>query len=153
MYLQPTWISSVCIPRAFTYFGFSFRADSIAVGGADRPPSKRMQEQMKLDDQERRRAAREERIVGNQPQPQPQGSQEGYLSYMQRQVTDRTERLGLAGDHMDRLEENSSNWAQDVNKYVQNQKRKAVLGGRFLQTGCFVDLANGILALGSKFGF
>lgn len=108
---------------------------------------------MKFDDQERRRAAREERIAGNQPQPQPQGSQEGYLSYMQRQVTDRTERLGLAGDHMDRLEENSSNWARDVNKYVQNQKRKAAFGGRFLQTGYLVNFANGILALGSKFGF
>ena len=49
---------------------------------------------------------------------------------MQRQVQERTEKLSMAGDHMDRLEENSSGWARDVNKYVQNQKKKAVLGGK-----------------------
>lgn len=51
---------------------------------------------------------------------------------MQRQVTDRTANLSMTGDNMDRLEENSSNWARDVNKYVQNQKKKAVFGGEFL---------------------
>lgn len=61
-------------------------------------------------------------------QASDQESQEGYWSYMQRQVQERTERLGMAGDQMDRLEENSSNWARDVNKYVQSQKRKAVFG-------------------------
>jgi hypothetical protein len=50
---------------------------------------------------------------------------------MTRQVQERTERLGIAGESMDRLEENSSNWARDVNKYVQNQKKKAILGGKF----------------------
>lgn len=30
---------------------------------------------------------------------------------------------------MDRLEESSSNWASDVNKYIQSQKRKMALGG------------------------
>lgn len=104
---------------------------TVTVGGPDRPPSKRMQEQMKLDDQERRRAAREERVSSVHHAHQPQGSQEGYLSYMQRQVTDRTQQLGASSDHMDRLEESSSNWARDVNKYVQNQKRKAVFGGEF----------------------
>lgn len=52
---------------------------------------------------------------------------------MQRQVADRTQQLGVSGEHMDRLEENSSNWARDVNKYVQNQKRKAVFGGEFFK--------------------
>lgn len=88
---------------------------------------------MKLDENDRRRIEREERATASrQPYHQPQGSQEGYLSYMQRQVTDRTANLGITGDNMDRLEENSSNWARDVNKYVQNQKRKAVFGGEFL---------------------
>ncbi|KAK6838238.1 hypothetical protein RU639_000350 [Aspergillus parasiticus] len=105
----------------------------ILIGGPDRPPSKKMQEQMKLEDQERRRLAREGRTMSNLSQEQ--GSQEGYWSYMQRQVQQRTENLNLAGDQMERLEENSSNWARDVNKYVQNQKKKAVLG-----------------VLGSKFG-
>ena len=109
---------------------------------------------MKLEEQEQRRAAREGRLASNQPQPQ--SSQEGYLSYMQRQVTDRTERLGLSSDNMDRLEENSSNWANDVNKYVQNQKKKAVLGGKI--TSAHLDCSNltnhmYTIALGSKFGF
>lgn len=100
------------------------------VGGPDRPPSKRVQEQMRIEEQERRRAAREGRTIPGQASDQ--GSQEGYWSYMQRQVQERTERLGMAGDQMDRLEENSSNWARDVNKYVQKQKRGLVLGGKFI---------------------
>jgi hypothetical protein len=50
---------------------------------------------------------------------------------MSRQMQERTERLGFASDNMDRLEETSSGWARDVNKYVQNQKKKAVLGGKY----------------------
>lgn len=89
-----------------------------------------MQEQMRLEDQERRRLAREGRTGSNLSQAST-GSQEGYWSYMTRQVQERTERLGIAGESLDRLEENSSNWARDVNKYVQNQKKKAILGGKF----------------------
>ncbi|KAJ5674106.1 hypothetical protein N7462_009545 [Penicillium macrosclerotiorum] len=103
----------------------------ILIGGPERPPSKRMIEQMKLEEQERRQALRE----GRAPPPEPQGNDESYWSYMSRQVQERTERLGIAGDTMDRLEENSSNFASDVGKYVQTQKRKAVFG-----------------VLGSKFG-
>ena len=103
---------------------------------------------MKLEEQEQRRAAREGRSMANS-QPQPQRSQEGYLSYMQRQVTDRTERLGLSNDHMDRLEENSSNFVNDVNKYVQNQKRKAVFGGKITSAHLAAkDFANHIYSIG-----
>ncbi|KAJ5095355.1 hypothetical protein NUU61_004711 [Penicillium alfredii] len=102
----------------------------VLIGGSNRPPSKRMLEQRKLDEQERRNAPRE----SHAPPPQ-QGNQDGYWGYMSRQVQERTERLGIVGDSMDRLEENSSNFASDVGKYVQTQKRKAVFG-----------------ALGSKFG-
>lgn len=99
-----------------------------------------MQEQMRLDEQERRRAAREGRAMPSQS-PDQGGSQEGYWSYMQRQVQERTEKLGLAGDQMDRLEESSSNWASDVNKYVQRQKRQAVLGGEYpLSVSSFVRI-------------
>ncbi|KAJ5793648.1 Lethal giant larvae (Lgl)-like C-terminal [Penicillium paradoxum] len=104
----------------------------ILIGGPERPPSKRMLEQMKFEDEERRKALREGRAP---PPPQQSGSQEGYWSYMSRQVQERTERLGIVGDSMDRLEENSSGFANDVGKYVQSQKKKAVLG-----------------LLGSKFG-
>ncbi|KAJ5793108.1 uncharacterized protein N7503_009086 [Penicillium pulvis] len=102
----------------------------ILIGGPDRPPSKRMLEQMRLTEEEQRKALREGRAA-----PQQQGSQEGWGSYMSRQVQERTERLGMVGDTMDRLEENSSNFATDVGKYVQNQKKKAIFG-----------------VLGSKFG-
>ncbi|EAU35077.1 conserved hypothetical protein [Aspergillus terreus NIH2624] len=107
----------------------------LLIGGPERPPSKRMQEQMRAEEQDRRRALREGRTPTNLS-TQSSSSQEGYWSYMQRQVQERTQNLNMAGDSMDRLEENSSNWARDVNKFVQTQKRKAVLG-----------------ALGSKFGF
>ncbi|PGH18117.1 hypothetical protein AJ79_00745 [Helicocarpus griseus UAMH5409] len=107
----------------------------LLIGGPDRPPSKHMIEQMRQDEMSRQSAQRgQSRAARNQPQPQ--GSEEGYWSYMQRQVQQRTENLNLMGDSMDRLEERSSGWADDVNKYVKNQKKKAVLG-----------------ALGSKFGF
>jgi len=87
-----------------------------------------MVEQMKIEDQERRKALKE----GRAPPPEASGSQAGYWSYMSRQVQERTERLGIAGDSMDRLEENSSNFANDVGKYVQSQKKKAVLGGKLI---------------------
>jgi syntaxin-binding protein 5 len=89
-----------------------------------------MMEQMKLDDVERRKALREGRVP-TQSATSGNANNEGYWSYMQRQVQERTERLGIAGDSMDRLEENSSNWANDVSKFVSNQKRKAVFGGEF----------------------
>ncbi|OJJ51613.1 hypothetical protein ASPZODRAFT_12429 [Penicilliopsis zonata CBS 506.65] len=105
----------------------------ILIGGPDRPPSKKMLEQMKLDEQERQQLTRNSRSsTGHSSQ---QGSEEGYMAYMQRQMQERTERLGIMGDTMDRLEENSSNWADDVSKFVSKQKKKAVLG-----------------VLGSKFG-
>lgn len=91
-----------------------------------------MAEKMKLEEQERRKALREGRV----PPAQQDNQEEGYWSYMSRQVQERTERLGLVGDSMDRLEENSSNFANDVGKFVQQQKRKAVFGGKFPSLGC-----------------
>lgn len=107
---------------------FAILTQLLSVGGPDRPPSKRMMEQMKLEERERRSAAREGRNVSS---PSSENS-EGYWAYMQRQVQERTERLGIMGDSMERLEENSSNWANDVSDFVSKQKRKAVLGGEFL---------------------
>ncbi|KAJ5861686.1 Lethal giant larvae (Lgl)-like C-terminal [Penicillium soppii] len=108
----------------------------ILIGGPDRPPSKRMVEQMKYEDQERRKATRE----GRAPPPEASGSGQGYWSDMTRMVQERTERLGIAGDSMDRLEENSSGFANDVGKFVQSQKKKAVLGGKLIvNTGLSVN--------------
>lgn len=35
------------------------------------------------------------------------------------------------GDSMDRLEEASAGWADDVSKFVNDQKKKAVMGGKY----------------------
>lgn len=47
---------------------------------------------------------------------------------MQRQINERTEKLGIMGDGMENLQENASNWADDASKFVARQKRNAVLG-------------------------
>lgn len=56
------------------------------------------------------------------------GQDEGYWAYMQRQVQERTEKLGVMGDGMQNLQDNSANWAQDVSSFVAKQKRNLVLG-------------------------
>jgi syntaxin-binding protein 5 len=93
------------------------------VGGPDRPPSKRMIEQMRSEEQQRREAQRSGGGKAAADEPD-----EGYWAYMQRQIQERTERLNFVGDTMDRLEERSSGWADDVGKFVSNQKKKAMMG-------------------------
>ena len=99
------------------------------IGGPDRPPSKRMIEQMRADEEARRAASRQPASSAKSPAPGRQD--EGYWAYMQRQVQERTESLGLAGDNMDKLEDNSQGFADDVNKFVSNQKKKAVMGSKY----------------------
>lgn len=96
------------------------------IGGPDRPPSKRMIEQMRADEEAQRSASRTN--TGSSPRPPPGRQEEGYWAYMQRQVQERTENLGLAGDNMDKVEENSQGFADDVSKFVSSQKKKAVMG-------------------------
>lgn len=79
---------------------------------------------MKLEERERRQAERE----GRNPPQSSTDKNEGYWAYMQRQVQERTERINIMGDSMERLEESSSNWADDVSNFVSTQKRKAVFG-------------------------
>lgn len=103
------------------------------IGGPDRPPSKRMIEQQRAEDAAQRSLARQgadSSSSGSRPRPGVAAtkSQEGYWEYMQRQIQERTENLGLAGDNMDRVEENSQGFADDVGKYVGNAKKKAVMG-------------------------
>lgn len=99
------------------------------IGGPDRPPSKRMIEQQRADEEARRVASRQAADgpsgTGRHP---PERQEEGYWAYMQRQIQERTENLGLAGDNMEKLEDNSAGFADDVNKYVSSQKKKAVMG-------------------------
>ena len=99
------------------------------IGGPDRPPSKRMIEQQRADEEARRVASRQAGPSSSGADKETPGRQEeGYWAYMQRQVQERTENLGLAGDNMEKLEDNSAGWADDVNKYVSSQKKKAVMG-------------------------
>ena len=98
------------------------------IGGPDRPPSKRMIEQQRAEEAAQRSMARQGTESSSSSRPPPGKSQEGYWEYMQRQIQERTENLGLAGDNMDKVEENSQGFADDVGKYVSNAKKKAVMG-------------------------
>lgn len=56
---------------------------------------------------------------------------QGYWTYMQNQLAERTQRLGSVNDGMDSLEQTTSTWLGDVNKFVNKQKKNAVTGGKF----------------------
>ncbi|KAL9094827.1 MAG: hypothetical protein Q9165_002776 [Trypethelium subeluteriae] len=108
----------------------------VLIGGPDRPPSRRMVAQARADEQQRRAAGR----VGASPSSAAAGARaeavgqqdEGYWAYMQRQINERTEKLGIMGDSMDKLETNSAGWADDVGKFVNRQKKNLVMGGKLL---------------------
>lgn len=118
---------SEVFPRASFSSGYQLTINK--VGGPDRPPSKRMIEQMQSDERERRLASRQG--SNNSPSATASGpSDEGYWAYMQRTVQERTANLGIMGDSIDKLEDNSSSWANDVNKFVSKQKKKAVMGSK-----------------------
>ena len=107
----------------------------VLIGGPNRPPSKRMIEQARADDKQRRTAGRAGTASSSSANVAQQD--EGYWAYMQRQIQERTQKLGLVGDGMDNLEQNSANWVEDVNKFVGRQKRNAA-GGRKSTFRCFV---------------
>ena len=97
----------------------------VLISGPDRPPSKRMLGQQASEAEQMRRAGQH---GVNAQASRDAGQQEGYLAYMQRQIQERTEKLGLVGDNMERLEENSASWADEVGKFVNRQKRNAATG-------------------------
>ncbi|KAI4174500.1 MAG: hypothetical protein LQ343_002257 [Gyalolechia ehrenbergii] len=94
------------------------------IGGPNRPPSKRMIEQRRAEEEQQRTMKRSAAAGSSSSEKE----EEGYWAYMQRQMQERTQNLNIMGDSMDRVEENSSNWADDVNKFVSKQKKKAVMG-------------------------
>lgn len=83
--------------------------------------------QSHADEAARRNQALSSRTAGAQAKAEAEAS-EGWAAYMQRQVTERTERLGLMGERMDNLEDHSSGWAEDVNKFVSRQKKNFIMG-------------------------
>lgn len=104
----------------------------LLIGGPNRPPSKRMLAQARADQLQQRTAAaaaagpsssRAAALAGEQDQ--------GYWQYMQKQLSERTEKLGSVNDGMDSLEQTTSNWLGDVNKFVSQQKKNAVTGSKF----------------------
>ncbi|KAK3066580.1 hypothetical protein LTS18_001627 [Coniosporium uncinatum] len=94
----------------------------ILIGGPDRPPSKRMIAQTQADQAAARQSAR---AGGSSAAGR---SDETYWGYMQRQIQERTENLGIMGQSVDRLEDNSAGWADDVSKFVNRQKKNMVMG-------------------------
>lgn len=80
--------------------------------------------------------------------------QEGYWAYMQRQMQERTENLNIMGDKMDHVEESSSSWADDVNKYISKQKKKAVMGCKCLENvSGHLHIADATQSLGANSAF
>ena len=98
----------------------------ILIGGPDRPPSKRQLQQARVDEANRRDAQRAN--VNNAAANMHGNQTEGYLAWAQRNITQRTEKLGIMGENMDNLQKNSSGFADDVNKFVSKQKRGLVMG-------------------------
>ncbi|KAL8948948.1 MAG: hypothetical protein Q9222_004900 [Ikaeria aurantiellina] len=94
------------------------------IGGPNRPPSRRMIEQRRAEEEQQRAMKRADTAGSTSTQKE----EEGYWAYMQRQMQERTQSLNIMGDSMDHVEEQSSSWADDVNKYVSKQKKKAVMG-------------------------
>ncbi|KAF2466503.1 uncharacterized protein BDR25DRAFT_345436 [Lindgomyces ingoldianus] len=105
----------------------------LLIGGPDRPPSKRMLAQARADDEQRRRDAR---LGAGTASSSVAPADEGWGAWATRTLNERTEKLNIVGDSMNNLEQNSAGWADDVNKFVQKQKRGLVMG-----------------AMKSKFGF
>ncbi|AEO68027.1 3f163e76-e177-4088-9bfb-37d27285d9c2 [Thermothielavioides terrestris] len=88
----------------------------LLIGGEGRPPSKRMMAA----------AAAERGMAGAGAGTGT--SQEGWGEYLTRQINERTARLNLVDDAMNRLQETSQGWAEGVDKFVQKQKKDMLLG-------------------------
>jgi syntaxin-binding protein 5 len=93
----------------------------LLIGGPDRPPSKRMMAAAAAEGRDRG--------LAGQSSPGPSGSQEGWGDYMTRQLNERTEKLNLVGDSMERVQENSASFAEEASKWAGKQKRNIILGG------------------------
>ncbi|KAF8250278.1 hypothetical protein K440DRAFT_541850 [Wilcoxina mikolae CBS 423.85] len=97
----------------------------LLIGGPDRPMSKKQQQAARTAANAERDASRR----GGQASDNGGASGEGVFANMARNMRERTEKLSFTTDTMDRLEESSASFAEDVSKYVSQQKRKALLGG------------------------
>ncbi|TQS38692.1 hypothetical protein Golomagni_00797 [Golovinomyces magnicellulatus] len=87
----------------------------LLIGGPDRPPSRRTS-----------RTAAEKLDLKNKSQKE--GSNESWGDYMARQINERTEKLDIVSDSMNKIQENSQNWADDISKFVKQQKKSMIIG-------------------------
>jgi len=99
------------------------------VGGPNRPPSKRQLLQARNDEAARRAGSR----AAHQASAEA-AAQEGWGSYLSRQVQERGAAVGLMGDSVDRLEGDSASWSQEVGAFVGRQKKSLIMGGEALLT-------------------
>lgn len=95
----------------------------LLIGGTDRPMSFKQQQQLRAEASAEREAIRHQQNTPTAPVG------EGVFANMARNMRERTEKLSFTTDTMDRLEESSASFAEDVSKYVNQQKKKAILGG------------------------
>ena len=98
----------------------------LLIGGPDRPPSKRMLAAAAEEDRITRASGQYTATAGPSRTPGTQ-STEGWGDYMARQLNERTEKLNIMGDGMDRMQENSQGWANDVDKMVKKQKKNMLM--------------------------
>ncbi|KAG0642875.1 lethal giant larvae like, C-terminal-domain-containing protein [Tuber brumale] len=96
----------------------------LLIGGPERPMSRKMIEQMRAEKRQAEIDARSGSAAAAGG-----SNQDGVFANMAKQIQERTEKLNIMGDSMDRLGESSANFADDVSKFVNQQKRKALLGG------------------------
>ncbi|POS84994.1 hypothetical protein EPUL_003628 [Erysiphe pulchra] len=87
----------------------------LLIGGPDRPTS-----------MQRRGAQAEAGQTRNHDSNEAHGS-ESWGDYMARQLNERTEKLDLVGDSLNKIQESSQSWANDVSKFVKKQKRGMIL--------------------------
>lgn len=87
----------------------------LLIGGPDRPNSMQI-----------RRAEAETGQTRNDVSNEARDS-ESWGDYMARQLNERTEKLNLVGDSLNKIQESSQSWANDVSKFVKKQKRGMML--------------------------
>ena len=101
----------------------------LLIGGPGRPPSKKTLLAQRAEKEAEFQRHRETARTGMSPPPgAPGAGQETYWAYMQRQLAERTEQLGLTENSMNDTAEASSSWGDGVSDFIKKQKRQAALG-------------------------
>ncbi|KAA8913927.1 lethal giant larvae like, C-terminal-domain-containing protein [Sphaerosporella brunnea] len=101
----------------------------LLIGGPDRPMSRKQQLAERAAAQAEKGAQRAAAVASSSAAASSSGGGEGVFAGMAKSMKERTEKLSFTTDTMDRLEESSASFAEDVSKFVSQQKRKALLGG------------------------